>query len=348
MAGINWTPTRDIRFRANLGTSVRQPAIVEAFGGQTVSFAPGADPCDAGQITSYGALAGTVAANCARQGIKVGTFTQPGSQIATLVGGNPALQPETSRTYTIGTVLTPRFLKNFSATIDYFHTKIENSIGTLPSQSIVDACYESTGLSSSLCNLIAPRSATGQLVQVQALEENLGEVRTSGIDFDINYLIRLRGGHVLSFSNELVDTIGYTEQLQPDGPWVNLKGRMSAINTQTYLSGYPVIRDNLTATYSKGPFSFSWTTRFIDGMIYNDGSNDAVVGVDRYARVNEAFFHDILATYNFKKIQFIAGIDNLFDRTPPFALDGSTNTAPNVYGEDILGRLFYAKMQFRF
>ena len=27
-AGLNWTPVRDIRFRANIGTSTRQPAIV--------------------------------------------------------------------------------------------------------------------------------------------------------------------------------------------------------------------------------------------------------------------------------------------------------------------------------
>jgi outer membrane receptor protein involved in Fe transport len=288
-----------------------------------------------------------VAANCARQGVKAG-YTQPGAQIPTLVGGNSNLQPESSRTYTIGTVMTPRFIPNLSATIDYFHTKIENSIGTLPSQSIVDGCYESVNLSSPLCNQIAQRTTTGQLTQVTALTQNLGEVRTSGIDFDLNYLVRLGGGHMLSFSNELVDTIGYTEQLTPDGPFVNIKGRISAINTQTYISGYPVIRDNLTATYSKAAFSFSWTTRFIDGMKFNNGTTDAVEGVQRYARVNEVFFHDILATYNFKKIQFIAGIDNLFDRTPPFVLDGTTNTAPNVYGQDILGRLFYAKLQFRF
>ena len=107
-----------------------------------------------------------------------------------------------------------------------------------------------------------------------------------------------------------------------------------------------MIRDNFTATYAKGSFSFSWTVRYIDGMLYNNGSVDATPTNNRYVFTNEVFYHDIVATYNWRKIQFVAGIDNLFDRTPPFVLDGTTNTAPSVY--DVLGRLFYVKTQFRF
>ena len=111
------------------------------------------------------------------------------------------------------------------------------------------------------------------------------------------------------------------------------------------MAGYPVIRDNSTATYSKGKFSFSWTLRYIDGLLYNNGS-DADPAVDRFTRTNEVFYHDIEATYNWHRIQFVGGIDNLFDRTPPFVLGTGTNTEPAVY--DIIGRLFYAKLQFRF
>ena len=95
---------------------MRQPAIVEAFGGNTLSFEQGTDPCV--QVSSYGAASGIVAANCATKHLPAG-FSQPGTQIATLVGGNPQLSPESSRTYTIGAVLTPRFLPTFSAEIAY-------------------------------------------------------------------------------------------------------------------------------------------------------------------------------------------------------------------------------------
>ena len=180
-----------------------------------------------------------VAANCARQHINVATFTTPGTQIPTVIGGNPNLLPETARTYTIGTVITPRWIPSLSATIDYFHTKIANQINSLSTQFIVDSCYTSANFNSAQCAAISPRSATGQLTQVSATTTNLGEVHTNGIDFDLNYLLRLGGGHSLSFSNELVDLVGYTEQLVPNGPFVNLKGRITPINTGLYPLAIP-------------------------------------------------------------------------------------------------------------
>ncbi len=344
-AGLNWSPSPDIRFRANLGTSVRQPAVVEAFGGDTLAFEQGNDPC--AQISSYGALSGNVAANCAKQGVPAG-FQQAGAgQIPTLVGGNPKLSPESSRTYTIGSVLTPRFLPNFNAEIDYFHTSINNSIGEVPVQYVEDQCYTSVDLSSPYCASAGQRNASKQVALASAPYENLGVTRTNGIDFDMSYLIRLRGNNTLSFTNELVDTIGYTEQLTLNGPFVNLKGTLNTVlGGGLYPVGVPVIRDNVTTTYAKDGFSFSWTVRYIDGMTYNEGGTNLNAAAQRFYKTNEVFYHDIVATYNFKKVQLVGGIDNLLDRTPPFALDSSTNTAPSVY--DVFGRLFYARLQVRF
>ena len=316
---------------------MRQPAIEEAFGGDTLAFEQGTDPC--AQVSSYGA----VAANCARQHVPPG-FTQPTTQIATLVGGNPQLTPESSRTYTIGSVLTPRFLPSFSAELDYYHTSINNSIGEVPVQYVEDQCYTSVNESSPFCADAGQRNANGQIALANAPYQNLGVTRTNGIDFDLSYLLKLRGNNSFQFTNELVDTIGYTEQLVNGGPFINLKGRLTTVLTGLYPSGIPVIRDNFTGTYAHGPFSFSWTVRYIDGMIYNEGSD--FTPASRFYKTNEVFYHDIVATYNYKKIQVVAGIDNLFDRTPPFVVDTTTNTAPNVY--DVFGRTFYARLQVRF
>ncbi len=343
--GLNWSPTKDIRFRANLGTSVRQPAIAEAFGGNVLSFEQGTDPCV--QISSYGAAAGIVSANCTRQGVGPGSgFQQNGTQIATNTGGNPNLQPESSRTYTIGTVITPRFLPALSATVDYYHTSIENQIAEVPVQFVEDQCYTSPDFSSPQCANAGQRNSSGNIALANGPYENLGVLRTNGIDFDLNYLLKLGGGNTLSLTNELVDTIGYTEQLVSNGPFINLKGRLSTVlGGGLYPVGVPVLRDNATLTYAKGPFSASWTVRYIDGMVYNEGGTD-FTSADRFYKTNEVFYHDIVATYNYKKILFVAGIDNLFDRTPPFTLDTNENGAANIY--DVFGRLFYARLQVRF
>ena len=343
-AGLNWSPTRDIRFRADIGTSVRQPQIYEAFGGNTTGFPPGTDPC--AQVSSYGSLSGIVGSNCAKaiKAFDASTFQQAGAgQVPTISGGNPSLQPESARTYTIGTVLTPRWVPDLTASVDYYHIKIENSIGVLSTQYILDQCYASANFSSPYCSQINPRTSVGQLSTVVAPYQNLGETRTNGIDFNLNYLLRLRGGFNLQLSNALTDTIGFTEQQTRDGPFQNFKGRLI---TGLYGVAYPVIRDNATATIAKGPFSFAWTVRYIDGMQDNDGSNDLTPQNSQYYKVNEVFYHDIVATYNFKKVLLVAGIQNLFDKTPLLVVDTTTNTDPNVY--DVIGRFFYAKLQVRF
>ncbi|XAO72062.1 MAG: TonB-dependent receptor [Acetobacteraceae bacterium] len=62
--GINWSPSRDIRFSGTLGTSFRQPSVWNLYSGQAVSYKQAFDPCT--QIGSYGAASGNVAATCAR------------------------------------------------------------------------------------------------------------------------------------------------------------------------------------------------------------------------------------------------------------------------------------------
>ena len=129
-AGLNWSPTQDIRFRANIGTSTRQPAIAEAFGGDTLSFEQGHDPCAPDQQAM---------APCRHRRRQLrqaegsrSDSSRPATRSPTLIGGNPNLQPETSRTYTIGTVLTPRLLPTSRPPSITYHTSINNSIGEVP------------------------------------------------------------------------------------------------------------------------------------------------------------------------------------------------------------------------
>ncbi|MFK5088463.1 TonB-dependent receptor domain-containing protein, partial [Klebsiella pneumoniae] len=76
--------------------------------------------------------------NCVAQGINPATFSQLQGQVPTIqFKGNPHVLPETARTYTIGTVMTPRFLPGFDFTADYYHTRIANTIGSLDTSTIL-------------------------------------------------------------------------------------------------------------------------------------------------------------------------------------------------------------------
>ncbi|UMM08026.1 TonB-dependent receptor [Gluconobacter frateurii] len=334
---INWAPVRDIRFRATLGTSFRAPTMTELYGGHSISYNSGNDPC--AQASSYGSLSANVVATCAKQGVNTATFVNANSsQIPTLVGGNSALKPEEGRTYTFGTVITPRWIPNLMVSVEYWHYTIKNMITTLPVQYIVDSCY--TGTNTGWCSNVASRSSAGQLTQVDDLYSNAGGLRTNGLDFDLNYRIRLSPRDHLNLSNNFQQLIGYLQQNEPGGTWYNYAGRLF------YQSGYgmPRVRDYATATWSHNNFSLTYMMSYTGGMRFNDGSNDLSCKVYSYCKVPGIFAHDVTLNYNTKNWQFEVGVNNILDKKPPFVPDGATNTALSMYSEEIIGRYVFAQI----
>ncbi len=263
-AGFNYTPFDGIRFRGNIGDAFRQPSVQELFGGQALSFNTAIDPCVASyEKNQYGSKAGIAAARCASQGIDVNTFSQNGNtQVQTITGGNPNLTPETARTETIGTVIEPPFIPRLSFTADYWRTKIENSIGSVDTQDILDGCY--TGSSPSFCSLINPRVAQQQLGTVVGTEQNLGVTKTDGMDLGLNYTYLLPSGYgSLTLTSDMQLLFDYEFQNLPNGPFIGQAGLLVPAPPGNF--AYPRQRDNTTLTWNYGDFSFSYEMRYISG-----------------------------------------------------------------------------------
>src|SRR6185436_11557123 len=152
-----WAPVRDIRFRANYSKSVRVPTLGDLFSPPGQNFAFIADPCD---VLNIGPAGGNRQLNCASQGIPAGFVNTPARTQSTgfLSSGNPFLTEETSDSYTVGFVLTPRFMPGFSLTVDYYHITVDNLIAVLGAQTILNQCYDLPSLSNQFCQLLQPRN----------------------------------------------------------------------------------------------------------------------------------------------------------------------------------------------
>ncbi len=336
----NYTPVEGIRFRGTDGVAFRQPSITDLFQGQSISFNEAADPC--AQVASYGSKAGIVQANCLKQGINPATFTQIGSQIQTVIGGNPNLNPETARTQTAGVVLTPPFVPRLAITVDYFRTKIDNTISTVPTQNIVDGCYTSVNLSGPLCADVNPRLGTGQLSTVIGTNQNLGVTRTEGIDIGTTYSIPTRYG-LFALSNDATYTLKYQQQNVPDGAFIGYNG-LIVVGIST--PGYPRLRDNASVDWSFGNFSLGYRMRYIEGQLFFYSAPAAPASDYASTRTPDVFYHDIYGAYNYKNFTVNLAVDNLFDKQAPYVQDGGTNTDPAEY--DILGRVVSIKTTLRF
>lgn len=341
-ASINWQPIKDIRFRATLGTSFRAPSISELYAGQGLGYYAGTDPCEA--ASSYGAYAANVVARCTSEGLNTATFKNANTgTLPELGGGNPSLKPEISRNYTIGTVITPRWVPGLMIDVDYWHYSIQNMVGTLGGQYILDECY--TGQNTAYCSYIAPRSSSGQLTQINITNQNLGGLRTSGIDFNLTYMFRLGRHDSVRINNNFQQLISYLQQSYAGGPWYNYAGRLFYLGGT---SGNPRVRDYLSATWMHGDFSFTYMMNYTGGMIYNDGTSDVSCKQYAYCSVPGIFAHDVTVNYRLGHWNFEGGVNNLFDKKPPFVASASANTAPGLYSEEIIGRYVFLDVSTKF
>ncbi|GBQ92304.1 TonB-dependent receptor plug domain-containing protein [Asaia krungthepensis] len=337
--GIDWAPTRDIRFRGTLGTSFRQPNVYELYGGVGLGYPAASDPC-------AGASGATLIANCMKAGVAdPANFNSANSgQVPTLSGGNAALKPETGRTYTFGTVITPRWIPGLAASVTYWHYTIGGLIGSLPTQYILNECYEYSV--QSYCNSIT-RLPNGQINTVSALDQNLGDLLTSGIDFDLNYRFRITRHDSLTVDNNFQQLVKYKQQQQPGGDYLNQTGALFYQNGV----GQPRVRDYATLTWQHDAFRISYMFQYIGGMNWNDGSaflSEESPAANARIRTPGMIQQDISLGYTWNRWDFSGGVQNIAGKNPPFVLNGASNSADNTYSGLYLGRYIFLQAGLNF
>ena len=355
----SYAPTPDVKVRVGYNRATRSPNIVELFFPQSLGLGGAGDVC-------AGTTPAKTQAQCALMGVSAAQYgnisPNPANQYNTLGGGNPNLAPEIANTWTGGLVITPRkFLPGFTAALDYYNIKINQVIGTLGSTDIQNQCA-ATG-NAYLCGLIH-RDQFGSLWLTTngytiATNLNLGQLWREGLDVNATYTRPV--GHDLGALS------------------VNLIGSYlwkAAINTGLYsydCAGYfGNTCDPGTAPFPKWRHlaRFSWETpwnvtvsvgwRMINGMAIDESSpNPALANpadmplqiANGMGALPAAHYMDIGATWKIhKRVTFIAGINNVFDKQPPLGPGSSPNDyAAGFYGTyDPLGRYIHTGLQFTF
>ena len=200
--GGSWEPVSGLRFRGNYARSVRAPNIGELFAPvNTLLTNLAVDPC-AGTAPLQNQELNAI---CLAQGapaFTLGSISQPqAAQVNFTGGGNINLDPETSRSWTVGAVFRPDFIPGLSLSIDYYHITITDAITAPTPQDAIAACFgpnpttPPAGASQSPnCTQIRRNPQTGELTGDPATTpglfltlSNLGRLETSGVDFTANY-----------------------------------------------------------------------------------------------------------------------------------------------------------------
>ncbi|MEA1014557.1 TonB-dependent receptor domain-containing protein [Sphingosinicella sp. LY1275] len=349
-AGVELQPFKGLRFRGVYAQANRAPNISEFASAPSETFASVNDPCH--NVTA--ASTGTYDAACRAIPQVAAAIAADGRFDYTLadlqgingfVGGNPNLKEETAKTLTVGAVITPVQVRGLSLTVDYFDIKVEDAINTVGRNLSIQQCLL-TGLDD-FCGNVIRNANTGFIDTVNDQLINVADLRTKGIDVGLRYTrpLGLFGDDRLDLSGNYSYLISFKTKSNPVAP-------VQDFSDTVY---YPEHKASVRAAYLKDGFTLSWQANYLSG-----GTADIDLIDDEDAapfnHVGGRFYHDAQVRYDIgenKAYSFYFGVDNVFDKKPPF-LPGTpfsmsptgTETAADVY--DPFGRRFYAGVQVRF
>lgn len=314
--GVRYQPSKQVVLRGSASTGFRAPTL----------FEKNAPPSKNDTNDSYNDPI-----------LCPGGVPQPGAnplrdcdlQQFKLQGGNDQLKPEKSTTYAFGVVLEP--LANMTLALDYWNIHLRDKIGALPEQSIYGnyAKYKDLFL----------RNPDGSPYAISDLNNNLGEVKTDGLDLSLALSSGASSYGTLNFTLDGTYIHKYDYQNERDGAFLH--------NVGVYGDNNPVFRwkHNAALSWRLGPWGATLSQSFKSG--YTDQNQvDAQYKQDvgRYALWNFSGSYT-----GFKGLTLMAGVKNLFDKNPPFTNQGTMfQKGYDPRYTDPVGRALYLRGSYSF
>lgn len=319
--GVTFQPIKDIRFRVTRSRDIRAPNLSDLYqsgGSNSDSVHNPFSDKDPSQPTSYGYSATVV--------------------------GNPNLKPEKSDSWNIGAVITPRFLKGFSASVDYFRIEIKDAIGSFGAQDIINLCQRGN---QDFCAAYTVDPTNPQRLLFRTQPFNFARQLVRGIDFEAAYRVPLGSASAFTLrgtATNYLDNLLYT-------------GIQGAVTTNTAgvnggQGSTPSWIFHVSGTLDFPTTSVTAVARGVSAGKYAASGIECTSGCPVYSsafptydnnRVSGLFYVDLNLTQNIKvnsksDAQFFLNVTNIFNRWP--LLVPETGLAANTTYSDMLGRTF--------
>ena len=333
---VRWQPTKNLLVRGSANTGFRAPTLYDIYNPTYFTFTSDAydDPvlCPGGTAVP-GADSSTVCGQQvqARRGGPVGL-------------GKPAntLEPEKSRTFSVGFVLEPS--RNTTVSFDVWDIQLKNSITVLPEQAIfgdtakyanrILRCSQLTASVRATIDVCANFPAFDPIAFIDQPTDNLGEIKTRGLDIGFGWRsgATAYGNWAFSFDGTYVDKYDYQRE----------RGGVFVANAGRYADSSPILRWRHVASvnWSAGGWGATLTNRFNSGYTDQDPSNE----------VRQYSVYDMMLTYTgIRNLTIQGGIKNVLDTNPPFSNQGTTfqiNYDPRL--TDPIGRAYVLRASYKF
>lgn len=383
-----FAPFDGLRIRAGYARSVRAPNLSDLYATASQTFANGlVDPCNQGATILANP---NRVRNCAAAGVPTTiTYTDdlgtvrtlpfvntPASGIVGINSGNINLRPEVGKSFTVGAVFEPTFLRGFTLAVDYYNIEVTDVISGLSGQGIINQCYDDpVGIDNPYCAVVFRRTSTNSVVngtfagqqnrQLAGVGDNgrdfagvpitnsfinqpfnYAKLKTSGIDADIRYNHTFDNGLRFSYRT-LVSWLAKRESFF----FITDPTRSTRIHGTL---GDPIWKGRMSVGVAYKGFDAGYDLNYIGRMAVDawevqhthqgrGPTNYDAYPIRKYAAQDT---HDIQLGYRVnEQFRFYFGVDNVMDTLPPYGLTG-TGAGSGIYG--LVGRYFYSGVNLKF
>jgi iron complex outermembrane receptor protein len=345
--GFKFTPIDSFALRGTYSKGFRAPSFAE--NGSSASEGFVTEELPPGFVTAHG-----------HDG-----YTQPYS-LGQLTSGNPNIQPERARNYTLGTIFQPT--DAFSGTLDYYNIEKTNVITAADPSVALDAYFAGKPIPTGYTvtpDLPDPNDRTGlaRPVLVSSPYVNASELKTSGMDLELKYKEDF-GGFTWNSDFDATDIITFAESAAPGQPYADYVGTQAPYILSSG-AGTPKYRASWANSFSFGAFTVTPTFYYVSGLYMSvddltgpgtqnlcfstntpDGSNQP-----SSCRVASFTYMDLTGEFHATDdISVTAGILNFFDRKAPFdPIDyAGINYNPTYDQSGAIGRFFTLGVKVKF
>jgi iron complex outermembrane receptor protein len=266
-------------------------------------------------------------------------------------GGNPALQPENSRSWNIGTVVEPPLLKGFSLGVDYWGIRQDDRIDIVDPQGELDKDNRLWRTSQGSNPNIQRTARTaddiakgipGALFSINGVYQNLGRREVQGYDLSAQYDWRSAELGRVRFRAEASRYLKFRD--------TDING---AITERIRQTGNPRWRETASVLWSKSVWNAGVFARYVGDY----ESSSSLISAGRPFVVRSWTTLNANLGYQFSRgvlrnSTVLLGANNVFDRDPPL------NPSPGVFppigdGYDPgyanpLGRFVYLELRKKF
>ncbi|HJV00584.1 MAG TPA: TonB-dependent receptor [Burkholderiaceae bacterium] len=286
------------------------------------------------------------------------------------------LQPEKSKSYTLGVIIEP--IKNWSTTLDYYKITVDNQIISASALASFDPLlYAVRGGPETVTygDGSTGTSPVGTIQYISTPYVNGQTTSTAGAEFETRYRFKLNEAARMTVGLQWSHMFNYNMTL--NGKTYNLAGTHgpAIVSGDT---GNPKDRAQFTLSYDQGPFTISATTNYVSGFDVTDPSNgltdcDSSLQANnsrwkagqapaQYCKVSSFTYTNLSMSYQINKAWTLSGsITNLFDRSPPVdaqtyggnGINASSNGTgaaynPSLHETGAVGRFYNVGLNYKF